>query len=344
MFLTNIYLNLIKMKNLLIRVVRKIYRKISCKSFLPPDCDCDRQSSNDRIYKILSSGQPCMIARFGTTEINCINNYLTVRSDKNIIKKCLEFIIGNTHTPWWNREHFHTMCIYSGIFPESQETAEHFSERYLQDIPEIDILACHQYYERFMPLRDDIERVQLEMLYPFFVERPWTRILKGKRVLVIHPFENTIKKQYIKRKFLFENSEILPDFELITMKAVQTVAGNKSEFKDWFEALAYMENRINDIEFDIAIIGCGAYGLPLAAHVKRMGKQAIHLAGGTQLLFGIIGNRWTDSYKKIGTWHYLPGKDINIDYTPLFNENWCYPLAEDTPKNAKAVEGACYWK
>ena len=333
-----------RIKDLIIRILRKVYRGITRKQFLPPMCDCDRQSSNDKIFKILASGKPCMVARFGTTEINCINNYLTVNSSRSFLAKYYDYIIDNTHTPWWNRKHFHTMSIYSGIFPEGQDTAERFSERYLKDIPEIDILACHQYYEKFMPLRDDVEQVQLEMLYPFFVERPWTRILKGKKVLVVHPFEETIKAQYAKRKTLFSDSNILPDFDLITMKAVQTVAGNKSEFNDWFEALAYMEKRIEDTDFDIAIIGCGAYGLPLAAHVKRLGKQAIHLAGGTQLLFGILGKRWTDSYKKIGVWHYLPNKDINIDYTSLFNENWIYPLASDTPKNANAVEGACYWK
>ena len=31
------------------------------------------------------------------------------------------------------------------------------------------------------------------MLYPFFVERPWTRILTGKKVLVVHPFVDTIR-------------------------------------------------------------------------------------------------------------------------------------------------------
>lgn len=331
-------------KDFIIRTLRKIYRVLTGKTFLPPMCDCDRQSSNDKIYKLLVSGKPCMIARFGTTEINCINNYLTVNSSKSYIFKYFEYIIDNTHTPWWNESHFHTMSIFSGIFPEGQDIAERFSERYLNDIPEIDILACHQYYEKFMPLKDDVERVQLEMLYPFFVDRPWTRILKGKKVLVIHPFEETIKMQYAKRELLFPNTEILPEFELITMKAIQTIAGNESEFNDWFEALAYMENKINKIDFDIAFVGCGAYGLPLAAHIKRLGKQAIHLAGGTQLLFGILGNRWTIDYKNKGTWNYLPGKDINIDYTPLFNENWTYPLSVDTPKNAKAVEGACYWK
>ena len=119
-------------------------------------------------------------------------------------------------------------------------------EQYLQDIPEIDLLVSHQYYEKFMPLRPGIPKIQLEMLYPFFVERPWTRILKGKKVLVIHPFDNTIKQQYAKRELLFENPDILPEFELITLKAIQTIAGNKSEFADWFEALAFMERQIEN--------------------------------------------------------------------------------------------------
>lgn len=234
------------------------------------------------------------------------------------------------------------MSLWSGIFPPCQDTAEKFSERYLKDIPEIDILACHQYYEKFMPLRSDVIRIQLEMLYPFFVNHPWTRYLKGKKVLVVHPFEKTIQQQYKKRKLLFEDENILPDFELITFKAVQTIAGCKSKFKNWFEALEYMENEIAKIDFDVCIIGCGAYGLPLAAYVKRMGKQAIHLAGGTQLLFGILGNRWVKQYGDV--LHYRPGVDINVNYRPLFNDNWIYPLKEDTPSNAQIVEGACYWK
>lgn len=327
-----------------IRIVRKSYRIVTRKSFLPPECDCDRQSSNDSIFELLNTCKPCMIARFGTVELNCLTNYVCIHSDKSYLSRIIEFITDNTYTPWWYEKVFYSLNNNAGVFPKGKDMAEKFAERYLQDIPEIDMLACHQYYEKFMPLRDDIQRVQLEMLYPFFVERPWTRILKGKKVLVVHPFENSIKEQYSKRHLLFENSNVLPDFELITLRAVQTIAGNKSEFSDWQEALHYMESRMSELDFDIAIIGCGAYGLPLAAHAKRMGKQAIHLAGGTQLLFGIVGNRWTDTYKKLGVWHYRPGVDISLDYTSLFNDNWIYPLPSDTPKNTKAVEGACYWK
>ena len=86
-----------------------------------------------------------------------------------------------------------------------------------------------------------------------------------------------------------------------------------------------------NIEFDIAIIGCGAYGLPLAAKIKKSGKQAIHLAGATQLLFGIKGKRWEE----------------NADFSYVrkwFNEEWVYPSDEDKLENGNCVEGGCYWK
>ena len=282
-----------------------------------------------------------MIARFGTVEINCVTNYLCVHSDKSYWGRIIDFITDKTHTPWWYDKIFFHLANNAGVINANQEVAERFSERYLQDAPEIDLLVCHQYYEKFMPLRDDIQRVQLEMLYPFFVERPWTRILKGKKVLVVHPFTDTIRSQYQKRELLFDNPDILPEFELKTLKAVQTIAGTKSEFSSWFEALKYMENEIDKIDFDIAIIGCGAYGLPLAAHVKRIGKQAVHMAGGTQLLFGILGKRWTEQYQ--GYWHYRPDIDISLDYHPLFNEYWVSPSQNEKPKGSEKVEDSCYW-
>lgn len=73
------------------------------------------------------------------------------------------------------------------------------------------------------------------------------------------------------------------------MKAVQTQADAKdSRFKDWFEALQYMKDEIDKCDYDIALIGCGAYGMCLAAHVKRQGKQAVHLASMTQMLLGYM--------------------------------------------------------
>jgi len=89
-----------------------------------------------------------------------------------------------------------------------------------------------------------------------------------------------------------------------------------------------MCNEIDKISFDIALIGAGAYGMSIAAHIKRSGRKAVHMGGITQLLFGIKGGRW-DSIPK-----YRDG---------LYNDSWIRPLSEDRPKNFETVENGSYW-
>lgn len=88
-----------------------------------------------------------------------------------------------------------------------------------------------------------------------------------------------------------------------------------------------MTEEARKIDFDIAIIGCGAYGLPLAVRIKHMGRKAVHMGGAHQLLFGIRGARW----------------DNNEFLKPFYNEYWTRPSQSERPKNAERVEGACYW-
>ena len=61
----------------------------------------------------------------------------------------------------------------------------------------------------------------------------------------------------------------------------------------WSQALRETEAAIDGaFPFDAALLGCGAYGLPLAAHVVSRGASAVYVGGGLQLLFGIQGRRW----------------------------------------------------
>jgi len=325
-------------KDFALKGLKKAYRTIARPNFENPPCELDRQRANDLIYDLLSSDKPCMISRFGTGEIGIVTNYLTSHSSTPLIKRCLNYITDNTGLPWWDKLVYKSMRLNAGIFPENIDTLNRFSERYLRDIPEIDLLGSFNYTERFMPLRKDVVNVHLECLYPFFVEHPWTRVLQGKKVLVVHPFVETIRHQHQRHDKLFNIPGIYPDYELLTLKAVQSNAGAEVPFADWFEALIYMEDQISAFDFDFAIIGCGAYGLPLAAHVKRLGKKAIHLGGGSQLLFGIKGKRWdNDSYH----WPELP--QLNTNYSSLYNDYWTRPNESETPKSATKVEGACYW-
>ena len=118
---------------------------------------------------------------------------------------------------------------------------------------------------------------------------------------------------------------------------MQSLGGNTNDFKDWFEALSFMEEEIDKQDYDICLLGCGAYGLPLAAHVKRKGKKAVHIGGTLQLLFGIWGARWENP--QYGA--QLFGTDRL--YTTLLNEHWVRPGEEYRPSNYKDVDKGCYW-
>ena len=152
--------------------------------------------------------------------------------------------------------------------------------------------------------------------------------LKGKKVLIIHPYANLIEHQYQKREKLFKNPNVLPEFELYTLRAVQTIGNTRDDrFKTWFEALEYMFEEAMKINFDIAILGCGAYGVPLAAKIRQKNRSAIYMGGVTQMLFGIKGSRW----------------DVVPEAASLYNQYWVRPLQENRPEGAEKIEGGCYW-
>ena len=312
--------------------LKKIAFKIfQIKPLSLPGCEISPDIASKIIYEHLTNEKPCMIARFGSTELSTVVNFIGVNQKEH---NCWNYIIGRSLPWWWNQSILEQMKSWSGFFPISSKNIEQFSKLIIEDMKQIDILGSWLVEENYFydELRD-VHKIFLLLFDPFWSKMPWTRALKGKKILVIHPFSQTIESQYKKRKLLFQNDEILPDFELKTFKAIQTLGGNDSyNFKDWFEALNFMKKEIEKIEFDICLIGAGAYGFPLAAHIKRLGKKSVHLGGSLQLLFGISGKRWED-------------KNYNEEYKyfELINENWVRPNETEKPFNANSVEGGCYW-
>jgi hypothetical protein len=283
----------------------------------------DMTTASGLIKKELLINKPSMIARFGSTEIKAVLYPKMPLFFKGVFKKMMNY------NP--KSKEFVNMKVLSGFFPSNSQTINRFSNLMHLDMKELDILGSWRFEEKF--LVSNFEKatiVPLQTLEPYFQLNPWSEVLKNKKVLVIHPFSKTIRSQYQnKRKLLFKDNRILPLFKsLQTIRAVQTLAGNKVQFKNWFEALAFMKKQIDSKDFDIAIIGAGAYGFPLAAHIKRMGKKAVHLGGPTQMLFGIKGKRWVDNPK----------------FKDIINEHFVYPSDEDRINNATKVEDGCYWK
>lgn len=269
-----------------------------------------------------------MMARFGSIELEAIMAYLYKDKHLSPGERFCRFASWDVRYKGWAKQLKTKLHNNAGFFPTEDALLDRFAELYLSHIPQIDILGSWLHAE--MLLRSKMTAAQLipwTNLEPYLSDTPWSKALEGKRVLVIHPFIESITSQYAKRNLLFKNPDVLPEFTLLTVKAVQSAGGENSPFPNWFDALQSMKDQVNRLNFDIALIGAGAYGLPLAAHVKALGKQAVHLGGATQLLFGIYGQRWVDDPRISG----------------LINTHWIRPLPSEKPPAANSVEKGCYW-
>lgn len=267
------------------------------------------------IKEKLVSNEPFMAARIGWNEMSMMKAFDFQKKDKY-------------------RNVMNNMCDAAGFFPNDYSLGKKFLDLMLDVIKDVDIMATmnspyEEYYIRKNMKKDG-------MVTPFSVMEfwtlndSWTKALKGKKVLVIHPFEKSIRNQYEKRSELFGEKQYLPDFELSIYKAIQTAGGEEDDrFASWFDALEYMINDIQKLDFDVAIVGCGAYGFPLSAYIRRMNKQVIHMGGVSQILFGIKGNRWMKPSSLI---------------KPYMNESWVWALPEETPKNVNLMEGGPYFQ
>ena len=286
---------------------------------------------NAAISDAIRGGWPYMVARFGSCELDAgLYPYVLSKPLHTRYKWFLRDKVPSIH---WDEGHaaklMNPLCNNAGFFPQQTVLMRKFSELMVGDVPELDICCRKWGFEELFEdiYSSSIRYAGLDELEPYDYDSPWSAALKGKKVLVVHPFADSIEKQYSRRELLWENPDVLPEFTLSTIKAVQTIAGQPSEFSDWFQALDYMKSRMDATDYDVAIIGCGAYGFHLAAHAKRTGHTAIHLGGATQILFGIKGRRWDN----------LPA------VSKFYNGYWVYPSADETPRNSKAVEGGCYW-
>lgn len=308
--------------------IRKLYLKMwpEQKIYLQPHTQ--GQKSSDLIKERLADKAPCMICRFGKTELDAIMTHLTLTNNQSFFPRVRDFITGKTEHFSWDNDIRYQLSNNAGFFPSVEPYLTKFTEYMLKVCTQIDILGSWLPGESelisFFPNAKIIELIDLE---PYCHKNPWSEELQGKKVLVVHPFTSSILSQYKKRENLFHDKRVLPSFELRTFRAIQSIANTNVGFKTWFDALDYMCQEISKIDFEIALIGAGAYGLPLAAFIKSIGKKGIHLGGATQILFGIQGKRWDE-------------RDF---YQKLYNEHWVRPAEDEIPKNFRRVESGCYW-
>lgn len=264
------------------------------------------------ILERFDTGKPFSVSRFGSVEIQYYLCYKYTVLKPFLIRRAKL----NGHKN-------------AGIFPFTSHTGKSFVNEIDIALKDIDILGSWRTEELILyPKLKSVSKMGLHDISPFSTSGNWLKILNLKRVLVIHPFKQTILHQYERRNKVFQSALYRPDFKSIEILVPpQTNAYRTEGYDSWMSAFNELKKLVAEKEFDVALIGCGSYGMPIAAHIKKLGKVAIHLGGSTQLLFGIHGRRW----------------DNDERYNHIKTDHWCRPLASDTISNKELVENACYW-
>ncbi len=140
-----------------------------------------------------------------------------------------------------------------------------------------------------------VERLAAHRLTLFNV---LSETLAGKKVLVVSPFSESILLNFANRHRFFKNYSY-PEFSLEVCNTPITYAGLPPEFyphHDWFETTEFLKRDIAQQEFDVALLSCGSYAMPLGRYItNELKRTAIYVGGVLQLYFGVMGRRYADS-------------------------------------------------
>jgi hypothetical protein len=282
-------------------------------------------AQEQRIADLLGSDGSFAVAKIGTTELMALEYF-----DRWIQ------LPWPPSASWWRpaQRLYHT----AGFFPIKRKLFFRWRDTYLHSLRSLDYVPQWQTPETFLAAYEDralssyvpqATRITLQALHPIHPLASWLNVLCQKKWLVITPFKATIQHQLplLSRLGIYPENlnpllSLLCDNCMI-IRCPQLPYLEIPRHQDWFEALEDLKSQMESQLFDVALIGAGAWSVPLAAHAKHLGKKALHLGGQLQLLFGIKGGRW----EKAG----------------IYNEFWTRPLPQERPQNFKLMEKGAYW-
>lgn len=283
--------------------------------------------SNKKIIELLEKNEPFFISRLGIGDETHIS---------------LEYLLTNKINPKFLNKNINLNGVYSKS--DKLNDYEDFCKKYLDSIKNSNYIACFTFNSRniikiqnFFINKYSLKILHSRVLEPFYCclenEKPWSNYLINKKVLIISPFVHSFQKQINNNFQIFKDLSkklFLDGQEFVFYKSYQTIAGNHLH-NNWLETYNLMINDIKDIKFDIALVSCGAYGLPICNFIKtEMNKSAIYIGGGLQLLFGVMGKRWEN----------------NEMWNKIIKENdtkFIKPSGDEIIQNNKTIENGCYW-
>lgn len=233
---------------------------------------------------------------------------------------------------------------YAGLFPADVEFYARYGKIFADSVCALDVIGISS---------TEDTGIELDLVKHFGLTNPLTRnsnlhpdrsipddsancylpYFRGKRILIVNPFGKLLAARATRETFEgVWRASGKPFFEPAQVEGLEFPYGFAHEtwtrYPSTLELQRKVEAEIERRDFDVALIGAGGMGIPLAAHVKRMGKVALVLGGHLQLIFGVKGKRWHDRPE----W-----RDV------YFNEWWIEMPQEYRPKAGDDTGDYSYW-
>jgi hypothetical protein len=279
-----------------------------------------RDIFQNEIAAALSSATPLLVGKVGANELALLYwlEKLPIPG-RAFLRRQIHF---------WN---LRTCASNAGLKPRTRQSYREFGSLLKQAAIHADYLGVWKEaaeIELYLKLRLTSSFYNLFDICPWFAAPgcAWSASLAGKKVFIVSPFLASIHSQYHKRELIWMSRPgLLPEMQICGYRFPFLISQQCA--RSWQEVYLDVVDTMQRTDFDVALLGCGALGLPLGAEAKRMGRQAIHLGGFLQILFGIYGGRFRR----------------DPAYNVLFNDHWLKPSALETPPEASRIEHGCYW-
>lgn len=161
----------------------------------------------------------------------------------------------------------------------------------------------------------------------------YLQYFEGKKILIVCPFADLLKERATKE--IFEGVWSKTGKKWFYPKSIDSLefpyGFARETHRKYSNALSLFKHIANVMErkdFDVALIAAAGLTIPIAAHVKLLGKIGISFGGDLQIIFGVIGKRWRE--QKLWRKEY-------------FNNCWIDMPEKYWPKKSKICDSGAYW-
>lgn len=290
----------------------------------------------DAIARALCLGGGLAVGKLGYSEQLVLLFYQAMRTKGSAIQR-------NLIPPLFLALKYHSER-QTGIFPTDIEFLPQYAAFYTEQVCHADFLGLFGSPNELKLIRElplgakfvHYTDTEPDRSSPYENTQCYLPYLRDKKVLLIAPFASFAKQRACKEIFeaVWKNIDC-PWFEPKSIEAIDipySFLGQESTFKAFGNSLALYDHivaRIDEYDYDIALIAAGSLAVPLTVHIKNAQKVGISLGGHFQAIFGILGDRWIRD--KVWADRYI-------------NESWARLPERFIPENAVVLaDNKAYW-